>query len=259
MRPEYDFSKGERGKLWRPDVRAEKKRIERWYLETARSMSSLIPQGTINEFEAPDFKIATATGTIGIELTELLLSSDGLIPPVEAESFHKAVTRIAEEFYSRMPGAKPVSVLAHFWNPEHERLDKWKMARQLAEFVSANLPSDNGSILCESMDMLPQGFSLIRVTSPGGPWHSQESCHITLSEIPALLASRIAKKNKFLPDYRAALPNSPIWLLVYSGFSVTRGLPIPAGIEEQTFSFDFDKVLFFAQLDNRAVEIRRAK
>jgi hypothetical protein len=50
-----------------------------------------------------------------------------------------------------------------------------------------------------------------------------------------------------------------IWLLLYSRVTVSRSIPVPYGIEEWSFPFEFDRVFWFASLENRVVEIRRAE
>lgn len=80
----------------------------------------------------------------------------------------------------------------------------------------------------------------------------------TLDGIQQSLGTRIAAKNELLPSYRANLPGSPIWLLLYSCSEVSRRIEIPHGIENWAFPFDFDRVFFFSTLSGRVVELRRA-
>jgi hypothetical protein len=44
---------------------------------------------------------------------------------------------------------------------------------------------------------------------------------------------------------------------LFSRVTVARSVPIPAGIEEWKFPFDFDRVFWFACLENRVVEFQR--
>src|SRR5260370_461002 len=93
-----------------------KKNIEKWFLEAARGASAVIPDGAIEDFEEPDFRINTAAEPLGIEVTELLRSGQGSFPPVAEENFHKEVIRLAEDEYCRTSGVAPVRVLVYFWN-----------------------------------------------------------------------------------------------------------------------------------------------
>jgi hypothetical protein len=229
-----------------------KKEIERWFLDTARERSTLFPVGEIENSEEPDFEIHTATGSVGIEVTELLRKGEGPFPPVKEETFHREVIEIAKAEYYRTPDAIPLRVLVYFWNREGGTRNKREMAQELVEFVQSH-PAGT----YERRDTLPKGLSVVHIDSTGDDWTHGESGVTNLAEIFEQLASSISAKNKLLPRYRARLPHSPIWLLIYSGFSVPRGLPIPYGLDERTYPFDFDRVLFFAQLSGAVVEIRR--
>ncbi len=228
------------------------KTIEKWFLEAARRTSAVIPDGEIEGFEEPDFKIDNAAGHLGIEVTELLRSGEGSFLPVAEENFHKEVIRIAKADYYRTPGAIPVRVDVYFWNVEGGKHNKRDMARALVEFVKSH-PAGTFS----RRDSLPAGFGVIGIDSTGDDWTSGESGSTTVSEIYEQLAYRITAKNNLLPRYRARLPHSAIWLLVYSGVAVSRGVPIPHGMSERTFPFDFEKVLFFSCLSGEVVEIRK--
>jgi hypothetical protein len=72
------------------------------------------------------------------------------------------------------------------------------------------------------------------------------------------VATTIESKNKLLSRYQANLPDSPIWLLIYSCAEVSRGVPMPRGIGGWTFPFGFERVFFYAGLDQAVEEIRKA-
>src|ERR1700730_5888968 len=108
-----------------------KKNIERWFLDAARERSSLFPDGEIENAEEPDFKIHTATGPLGIEVTELLRIGEGPFSPVEEEKFHREVVGIAKVGYYRTPGAIPLRVLVYFRNREGGTRNKRGMAQEL--------------------------------------------------------------------------------------------------------------------------------
>jgi hypothetical protein len=230
-----------------------KKQLERWFLGTAREMSTLFPDGEIEDSEEPDFIIHTATGPLGVEVTELLRVGEGPFSPVEEAKFHTEVVEIARADYYRTPSAVPVRVHIYFWNIEGGKRDKRDMARALVEFVESHQAGTYSRY-----DGVPTGFNHISIYSTGEDWTHGESGVTGVSEIFEQLASSISANNKLFPRYRARLPHPPIWLLIYSGCSVPRGLPIPHGLNERTYQFDFDRVLFFAQLSNDVVEIRRS-
>jgi hypothetical protein len=102
---------------------SEKKRIERWFLEAARRVSSLIPDGKIEDFEKPDFTIMTPTGSLGIEVSEVLRAGRGPLSPVEEENIHEKIIRRAKQEYISSPDSVPVRVYVSFWNPEGKKLN----------------------------------------------------------------------------------------------------------------------------------------
>ena len=79
---------------------------------------------------------------------------------------------------------------------------------------------------------MPEGFGVISIASGAESWWSGESVENTLSGIQQQLAARIIAKNKLLPTHRKNLPNSPIWLLLYSGVGVSRSIEMPHGIDQ---------------------------
>jgi hypothetical protein len=125
--------------------------------------------------------------------------------------------------------------------------------------VAANRDRANPAVVLKSNE-LPEGFDQILIAAEPGEWWCGECGGITLSKIPIELSAKIAAKNKSLPTYRANLPiSAQVWLLLYSRVTVSRSVPIPRGIEEWKFPFEFDHVFWLACLENRVVEIRRAE
>jgi hypothetical protein len=218
-----------------------------------------MPSGEVIPSEEPDFRIETETGTVGIELTEVLPPprNESFSSPVAEEDLHKSVVEIAELDYGTA-GGLAVKVRTYFWNIERVKNRKWEMAHALAGFVKSHRGEANTVATFTRRDKLPEGFGVISIDSNPGPWWSGEGVENTFEGIYQQLAARIAAKNKLLPTYRANLPNSPIWILLYSCAGVSRGVHMPYGISEWSFPFDFDRVFFFASLSGSVEEIRRA-
>jgi len=234
----------------------EKKIIEARALTAARNAGVPIPNGEVRG-EKPDFRFDE--GRLGIEVTELLRTprSNAGIAPAEEASYRQEVTRIAQERYYGLSSAKPANVYLFFANARGKKRDKYELARTLAEFVKANVPKV-GSIASFTALMLPQGFGSMSIAAEAGDWICGQGANVTLSDIPEALTARIEDKNKRLPTYRRNLaPGAKVWLLLYSTISAERSLPIPHGIEDWRFSFDFDRVFWFACLEHQFVEIRR--
>jgi hypothetical protein len=238
-----------------------KKAMEKRALVAAGQVSALIPTGEIQDSERPDFKIGTATGLVGIEVTELMPAptSDFFSSPLAEKSWHQKLMKAAEREYSGLPGAVPVGVSAYFWRTESGKYEMRTMARGLADFVQTHRAEAKPVVTFSRRADLPEGFGVITITEFYEPWHGLETVTLKLDQIHQRLADRICAKIELVPIYRANLPNAPIFLLIFSCMEISRGVPIVHGIEEWTFPFDFDRVFFFAGLDTQVVELRRSQ
>jgi len=237
------------------------KEIESRALLAAHRAGFPLPSGEIIPGEEPDFRIATETGTLGIELTEVLPPprNESFRSPVAEEDLHKSAVEIAEKDYS-MAGGLPLKVRAYFWDIERGRNKKREMAQRLACFVKSHCSEATPVATFTRRDKLPEGFGVISIDSNPGPWWGGESVGNTLEGIYQQLAARIAAKNKLVPTYRKNLPpGTEVWLLLYSTAAVSRSIPVPRGIDEWEFHFDFDRVYWFSCLEGQFVEIRRAE
>jgi hypothetical protein len=240
-------------------IDAERKKIvERWMLTAARRAGVPIPRGEI-PFETPDFRFGDEANGLGIEVSEVLrpANSDGEITPVEEESFHEKVIRIAQAEYYRQPDAKPARLVVYFARSAGKRRNKYDMARSLAEFVRINLHRANPVISFAGIE-LPDGFGSMSIASESGDWWSGECGGVNLTEIPKLLASRINAKSSRVSKYRANLPKgASVWLLLYSSVGVARGVPIPHGLADFRARSNFDRIFWFDALRNEVAEIRQ--
>ncbi len=238
----------------------EHKKIESWFLGAARKAGVPIPPGE-TPGEEPDFRFQTPSGALGIELTEVLRpasSNDGILP-VEEESFHREVIKAAEQEYYAAPDALPVHVSVHFTNARGMRRSKRELSNTLASFVRED--SHRAAPVVTVMgEGAPEGFDSIIMVAESNPkgWWSGEVGGVTLSDIRPQVEARISSKNKLVKTYRANLPaGANVWLLLYTGVTVARSMPIPRCVEDWQVPFSFDRVFWFASLEGRFAEIRR--
>jgi hypothetical protein len=237
----------------------EKKQTEQRVLAAAREAGAPIPTGE-SAGEEPDFRFVTPNGALGIEVAEVLrpASTNDGISPVEAESFHETILLKAREKY-QATNPPPTRVSVYFSPARGRRQDRRWLIDALVHAVTRNRARANPVVVLKNNE-LPEGFDHILITPESGEWWSGECGGITLSEIRAEIADKIAAKNKLVPRYRANLPTgAQVWLLLYSRVTVSRSVPIPHGIEEWKFPFEFDRVFWFASLENGVVEIQRAE
>ena len=256
------------------------KECERRILEAARCVCRLIPPGDIELSKPgwPDLMIKASAGEVTVEVTELhRLEGENPFAPVQEESFHQEVVRLAEEYRAGLD-AQTVSVVAFFLgdaeckreNPEGWRrlTDKKtgpkrdKMARSLAEFVKNHPVPMGGALVFEEREMvgqmggdtLPAGFEVVSISSTPDRWESAESATTPTLERDQL-AAVIGKKNELLPKYRAECRGTPIWLLIYA--PVAQGIRMPRSIAEWRFAFDFERVLLYSGVEFQVFEIAR--
>ena len=134
------------------------------------------------------------------------------------------------------------------------------MADVLAEFVKAEV--HRATPLVTFMDEgAPDGFDSVRIVAEPHPtdWWSGECGGIgALGDIRSQVEARISEKDKLVHAYRTNLPDGAhVWLLLHTGGTVTRHMPIPHGIETWDMPFTFDRVFWFASSEGQFVEIRR--
>jgi hypothetical protein len=241
-------------------MNAEKKRVEAYMLAAARKAGIPIPNGEIAD-EEPDFRFNDEVPGLGIELSEVLrpASSNHGILPVEQESFHKAIITKAQQDYDGC-GAKPVHVSVYFTNTRGGKRDKKELALALTEFVKANVEHASPFVSLYRPET-PDGFDSVVISAGSSrDWWCGEGGGYSLDDIRPQLAARISSKDKLVPTYRANLPaGARVWLLLYTGVTVARSMMIPAGIEEWTFQFRFERVFWYAALEGQFAEIQRAE
>jgi hypothetical protein len=238
-----------------------KKKTEAHVLEAARVAGFIVPSGEVIPGEEPDYRIKNETGTIlGIELTEVMPPprDKSFSSPVAEMKLHESVIEIAEQEYYQTVDAVPVQVSVYFWRIERTRSKKQEIAHALVDFVRAHCNEANPVAIFTRLRKIPDGFGTVIIRSTPRPWWSGESSSNMLEDIQEQIAASIAGKNKLLATYRANLPNTPIWLLLYSCAGVSRGIEMWPVVDEWSFAFDFDRVFFFATLNGSIVEIQRA-
>jgi hypothetical protein len=231
----------------------EQKRVESWFLAAARKAGVPIPSGELPG-ENPDFRFQSTNGALGIELSEVLrpASSNNGILPVAEESFHKEIIEAAQRDYYDAPNARLVRVGVFFTNARGRKHRKPEMARSLSGFVRANFHRAHPAV--SFMDEnAPDGFdSIVISTDHLGDWWSGECGGVNLADIRCLVEARIAAKDKLVETYRSNLPDgADLWLLLHTGVTVARS------IKDWHVPFRFDRVFWFAALENQFAEIQK--
>ena len=241
----------------------EKKRIESWFLGAARDAGVPIPSDEICG-ERPDFTFNTPNGVLGIELSEVLrpASSSCGILPVWEESIHREIVETAQRTYYAVSNVQPVHVSVYFSNARGKRRnerEKAEIADVLAEFVKAEVHQATPVVTFMHKDA-PDGFDSVTIVAEPNPtdWWSGEVGGITLGDIRPQVEARISEKDKLVQTYRKNLPDgAQMWLLLHTGVTVARSMPIPHDIETWQIPFTFDRVFWFTSSEGQFAEIRR--
>ena len=246
----------------------DKKIGEAYMLSAARRAGMPISVGEIAS-ESPNFRFETDSGPLGIEMCEVLrpASSNNGIVPVHQEAIHEEIMEAAQLAYYKNAQARPVKVRVYFADARGKKQDREAMARALANFVAKNahranpfvyLKSEWDELRLERFE-LPDGFSSVPIDSSlvGDWWSGEVGGNNVLTDTHSQLTEQIRSKDRLVPTYRANLgENARVWLLLYSGVTVARSMTIPACAQGWKFPFSFDRVFWFASLENRFVEIQ---
>ncbi len=243
-----------------PTSSYEQKRIESWYLAAARNVGVPIPAGEL-ACEEPDFRFHTTSGALGIELTEILrpASSNHGISPVEEESFHREIIESSPKGLLRYTECQSGSCECVLHERKGQNAKQARTGPHTVDIRSSECPS------CESdCAFRVQGHSeWFRLGRYCGPVKSQRlverrSWRCYRSRYSQSSGSRIAAKNSLVDTYRSNLPDgAELWLLLYSGVTVARSMPIPDDIEAWHVPSQFDRVFWFTSLECQFAEIQK--
>lgn len=225
------------------------KRIERAYLEVARSMYSDFPNGEISDSESPDFLISGTGSQLGIEVRQLFQRTSGSeFTPRQVESFRVDTIRRAEKLYYKEGGA-PVDVCAYWSHRPVGRQRADQIVRALAAFVRSNYKPAVPVRLFQEGIALPPGLAVINLARPlpgierrwfaGGVGSPEVLTRDTLEKV-------IAEKEALVPSYRSKV--AQVWLLLTCDlFPFSASFSVPDQIQDWKFDFSFDRVLLISR------------
>jgi hypothetical protein len=209
--------------------------------------------------DKPDLRLLTAQGPVGIELSEItpLPRNPTFNSSVAEAANHEASVRLAEKIYYKNKNAMQVKVTTYPWDVVRTRNRKREMGDELASFVTAHCDEARPTKTFGRICGIPDGFGVVSIHADFGSWFAGQSVGVTVDGIYAQLANRIAAKDALLSTYRANLPDTPVWLLLFSCWEVARSVSMPHGIREWTYPFGFDRVFFHAASSQCVEEIHR--
>jgi hypothetical protein len=232
----------------------EKKQVERRLIEEARRRTNLLPNGTLSEYESPDWLIPDSS--LAIEVSAVLPpKGDNLFSGAQLSSWQIDVVARAQQHYFSAYDTD-ADILVFFDNEWNRRRRPEAMAQALAGFVNSNLPQDSDCVTLQryDTDQWVDGVSVIRIARTGRQWQAGSAADIhELRQVD--LAAQIDSKNKLVERYRSRLPGWSIWLLLTTEIQVLRSVAIPRDVGNWRFTFDFDRVLLMPW-DGNVIQIR---
>src|SRR5579872_597093 len=173
------------------DMRS-KKEIEQIVLDAARDAGVPIPVGGVVG-EEPDFRFHTDTGSLGIEVSELVrpASTNHGILPLEQENFHQKILDAARRECEKQ-GLPALRVQVYFTNPRGKKQEWKNLTQSLVDIVVRNYEKAHPA-WSRTGRALPDDFQHVLIVRDDDPWWwSPTAGGISLSQIPMHLASCIA-------------------------------------------------------------------
>ena len=188
----------------------ERKEIELRAFEEACKAGLPIHAQSVVAREEPDLQVATATGVVGIEVSEVLPlpRNASFNSPLAEASLHERSVRRAEQIYYADPDAMPVQVEVGPWDVEWTRNKERELGDNLAIFVKAHCREATPVKLFQRIHGIPEGFCVVNICAGPGPWRSGKASNVTFEGIYSQLANRIGAKETLLSRYRTNLLNA---------------------------------------------------
>jgi hypothetical protein len=219
-----------------------KKRIEKLYVEEARSAYQAFPVGELIPHENPDFLLVAGSKIYGIEVTELCREQ----PRTEAATLSRVPSK-AKVLYNSMLGNRPVDISLAF-SRSATGLHPNQLASSLAECVYSRRESRG---TCAVKD-LPSGYCHIGIHEPRpeidktGHWHGVRAFDVEIAT-KQLIESRIASKRARLAKY--AEEANVVWLLIVNDqfLGPQEVFVRPEDLAAWRFDSGFDRVLLYAR------------
>jgi len=236
-------------------TRASKKARERQFLDDWRTVEGSFPTGDIRDYESPDFLVVARDYQIGIELTELLIPSDGNPSQIARENFQEQVVEFGARIHAELGGpVLDVAVYFGLGTPVTKQTYR-EVARALVDVVRDNTPIAG---LVEWKDFLPAFPQLAHVrifrsdalTIP--KWHVWHTGWVPDAE-SNWIQDAIDNKASLRSD---ELSLAQIWLLIVSeGFRVSSVALFGSTVIEHIYNSPFGRTFLFDRMGKRSIEL----
>ncbi len=230
------------------------------FVDLLRTSTRELSGAQLRESEAPDFLLDSANRTIGVEVTELNVSS-GRQRSRERESLEDSVA-IEASRVAQARGLPLLSVFLFFNNQlTYRKSDRTRIAHGLVDTVERNIPEIGGHrrVDRESNNTpQPREVDLIIIyrdsNAPRGRWQSTKASWVQQDCVATFQEALSAKTGKYI-NYRTKCDEC--WLIL--GAEGTRQSsairPNPASLQHE-YESTFDKVFFVRLVDRQCNQLR---
>ena|SRR5215212_6442586 len=246
-------------------MKAKKKQVERYYLDTFRDVCGEFPAGEVIDTEEPDFLIKINDELLGVELTELYRKPTNPGRPMQAvENITDAIVQEACSIHHAADG--PVLTVRVNFDLSSKRVGKpqrSELASKLAAFVlktpvevdsSADLQNDY-----EDLSTFPEEITRIRIQRnrfrSRALWTVPRAAFIPRLDAQ-LVQHRINEKNQRVSVYRTK--SHQVWLLMVHTlhFSLASTFEYSSEALDHTYESYFDRTFLLNVFDRRLHELK---
>lgn len=240
-----------------------KKEIERWQFDRFVAVMPDIQGHNAKESEEPDFLLALASKTIGVELTELYHELPADRVPMQAqEALRFRIAKAAQRRYAAK-GLPSLHVSVHL-NPQYvpNKRDVERLSIEISDLVEKNVP-DPGQSFTEEYDWENREYfpeeviqlSAWTVPGIGESFFSSPSASFvpTLEErdIERVLISKESKVQRYRENC------DELWLLVsFDQGQLSTFFEHDEEVFQRTYVSSFDRVFFLRHVKSSLHEIK---
>ena len=239
-----------------------KKDRERYYLERVKAIYTDFPSGEIKETERPDFLIESETSVTGLDVVDYIREQGERGSPLRHKE--RVCDKTADMARSTFEAQNqvPLQVLFHwFWHSKPNADERKKIANQIAQLVSRNVPQeiyDRVYIDPDEEGTTSLGDFLTRISikrlkpSAKSSWSNVEGgfVEVEAKELQQLISS----KEKNIEAYRNNCVAA--WLVIVADATyISSTNELKSSVSQYVFTTKFDKVLFYNHLNQSVISL----
>jgi hypothetical protein len=239
-----------------------KKHVELRYFDVVRRGIDDFPPGNITKTESPDFLIHSPDRIIGVEITRIFSPANPTSPPAQSQDTERDLVAERAQAIASDQSLAPVMVDIYFDSRQTVRKrDRDSIAKQLVDFVAANMPAHGDNRSIENRGPTKSHFSpQIEAVHIGRfkpltshLWQTGDA-GIVNEDFAPYLQQLIDKKNSKIANYHQKCDTC--WLVVVADWRGPSGFfEISDKMAGLSYATAFDRVYFVEGYSVRVVEL----